>query len=383
MSFNKHRIHGKEYDNCQWTGESITKFFKIPLPRKQQTFVAGKPTKTWGYCYGSASCAMAALKYKRENEWKDVSEEDFKVLNERLNASLERVQEYKDVKPEYQVVPAKSYTVLTAFDGQMTLDEFHALYDHDFQVLAYEQHLPKEETEDEDKKGTPSNAPRPWYITAIKQDENRKTPFQEPVPQVVPRCVAAFVDFMAEELCKGKDSAVMYFSHHNGKAEKKIVIGDLSAAFKYDVNRKATDLLESTGHPVYGDVIMLSKSAKLHIRKHKREAAEKVMQTMEGVVVPAPVVVEVPVPVPVEEESSSESSSEDEEDAALLEKLRTAVKPRARGTRKAKHEEEKKKEEKKEKKEVVVEKRKKEEKKEKKAEKKIEPEKKKKKVAEK
>lgn len=273
-------VHKKLFRICQWTGEAIENYVRIPIPAKL------REGRKWMGCYGSGSTALAAMNHFRSTTWKDiVTEEEWKELCSMLRDSIHRrrdIPEGQD-KPDFALVAAKHYETLKTFSGEMTLEEFHSYYDHEFQQKYLVQEMPKTEKgdgleEEEDPALVTGNAPKPWRITKVGHTEKRDSILQSPDALSVPRCAGAFVEWflkLAHET-EGDEwnSCVIYFDPND---KKKFAIGSLADALTFNVNKKASDLMGAKTKPVFGDVSVIHKSETLKIKHRKRKMAEEVL----------------------------------------------------------------------------------------------------------
>lgn len=194
-------VHQTPLYVCQWTGETISKKFKIPT----------KGLKEWKGCYGSPSVCVSAIAAYGESE--KLSADTIHELYDVLVASL-RFEKGKETSA-FTITPAPNWRRLTQWGGDMDLDSFHDVYDHDFQVESYHQEIssaypgsvdggdeapgkisdvmerpiPASFKEDFD----PPNAPKKWHKRTLKAGAA-----SEPERVVMPRCVRSLIDWLRE-----------------------------------------------------------------------------------------------------------------------------------------------------------------------------------------
>ena len=297
-------VHGKQKRICQWTGESIYNAFKIPLPSKLRT----PHGKTWVGCYSAPSCCLAAMLHLRNTSWNPVvTQEEWEHLMNEFQSSLIRNEAHKTEKPDFKIEAANSFETLSEFGGNLSLAEFKAVYNHDFQVKAYEQIIPKDimtEELDEAKVAKALNSPKPWFLTRVGMDSTKDEGLPNPEELEVPRCAGAFVDWLqalVQDL-EGSEwtSVVLYFDEGD---KKKFGISNLSDALSWSVNKTASLVMNRKTTPVYGNVSIVHKNTALKINKHRRKPMPKVAELPSSTEPMQTDAVEAPQPEPVVEKA--------------------------------------------------------------------------------
>lgn len=265
-------VHKQALQVDQWTGESITTRFKIPR----------KGGKCWGGCYGTPSTALSALAHYIDSN--PMSVDEAHELYDLFQASLRRVPEYSSEK--FTSVPAPSYKNLQMWGGNMSLEEYHAVYDHEFQAKAMTQEIiggvVEPDTEkagdtnnkrarDEMGLGTeigedkrPANAPKLWRLTEQLEGGQSKE-----LRVDMPRCAGSFVEFLRKNVADPAipGAVVVYLHPHQPNIFALGSPGDYAKG----VNRMAVDML---GHvPVFGNVRVYHKN-KLRDGKRRRTPSQ-------------------------------------------------------------------------------------------------------------
>lgn len=133
-------VHGRKRNICQWTGEALDNENKFKVPKED---LSGK----FIGCYGSPGVCLAYMSVlatrlnmakDKQSEWID------KFIN-----SLRRTEFKKEMEYTIKVAPLDPVQMLSIFEGKMSLEEFHALYEHDLQILLFKQVLPLKEKKKE------------------------------------------------------------------------------------------------------------------------------------------------------------------------------------------------------------------------------------------
>lgn len=274
-------VHGKRIYNCNYTGEAITEFFKIPIPSK----LRHKNGKKWTGCYGSVSAAIAQMRILRESEkdWKPfITAEEWDEMCAMLHSSIKRKAGMEEQYPDFVCEPAKHFGLIDTWGGTMTLEQFHEDYKHDLQVKLFEQVIPEDDKVviplDEDDTTRAANAPKPWFYTKISRTQPRKEPIPEGQSIEVPRSAGSFVKFLLNLAKTNKttesSSCVFYF---DASDSKKFAISALSETVNWVVNKKASEVMNAKACPVYGDVVIIHKSPTLKEKGKRRNDAESAM----------------------------------------------------------------------------------------------------------
>eukprot|EP00727_Mastigamoeba_balamuthi_P000691 m51a1_g10619 hypothetical protein (423) ;mRNA; r:57479-59030 len=121
-------VHGVKLQLCQWTGETIKKRFRMPLPRN----------KGWTGCYGAPGIVVSAI-VQNGNQSK-LTPDEINELIDIFEASLRREPGFEQTK--FTITPAPSYKLLKTWGGNLSLQEFHQQYQHDESVEIYRQVIP-------------------------------------------------------------------------------------------------------------------------------------------------------------------------------------------------------------------------------------------------
>ena len=280
-------VHGRSLRVCQWTGEAIHgPVFKIPL----------KGLREFRGCYGSPSVGLAAI--IEASEKGGLNSEETHELIDMFQASLARAEGHEAEK--FTIQTAGSWKNLKQWGGHMTLDEFHATYDHATQATIFVQIIPSVvrlqtaqtelKQEQEQKKaisegagtsteapqveqtdqalppvvnGAPvvfeydsdpdraPNAPKRWRVNALCATPSLAEPVEARI--AMPRCITSCLEFL-KEVYPGKTAVVVYLDPHT---DKTFGVG-LPEDWMSKGNKRASDVLSKT--PVYGQVMLYHKN---------------------------------------------------------------------------------------------------------------------------
>eukprot|EP00727_Mastigamoeba_balamuthi_P003906 m51a1_g13512 hypothetical protein (318) ;mRNA; r:102-1055 len=268
-------VHGVKLQLCQWTGETIKKRFRMPLPRN----------KGWTGCYGSPGVVVSAIVQNGNNTGLSVDE-----INEQIDmfeSSLRREPGFEQVK--FTIIPAPNYKLLKNWGGNLTLEEFHQQYQHDESVDMYKQVIPDKmytetfvdvdteqaparapaETTADEGTGTDSdsdserqpNAPKRWRrsVFSITGKDEAKSRIQ------MPRCSSAWIEFLRAQAEKTScpEAVVLYLHPHQGTI---MGLGN-PKDWGEDGNKAASHALGKS--TVFGDCVVLHKNK---IRERKKRA---------------------------------------------------------------------------------------------------------------
>lgn len=159
-------VHGKQMWLCEWTGEPISKRFRIPAGRG------------WTGTYGSPSCAITAIAHLFAHEDREVIHE----LIDIFEASLRRERGHEQTI--VTIKPSPNYSVLLAWGGSMSLDDFHRTYEHDLQTAVFFQDTQNGEMVANQKK---TDEPAVWHL---RDEEGRMS------ERLVPRGAQTFLEFL-------------------------------------------------------------------------------------------------------------------------------------------------------------------------------------------
>lgn len=276
-------VHRQGLQVDQWTGETMCQMTRFKIPRKGG--------KLWGGCFGTPSTALSGLAQYIEEE--NLDADTAHELYDLFQSSLRRKPGFESVK--FTSAPAPSYKNLTLWGGGQTLEEYHKLYDHDFQVKAFSQAIILGGDEDESvKPGTdpsgpgsvaqsttgtssappqvdeerPLNAPKKWRLSVFGGDQSGEAKLD------MPRCVCSFIEFLKGHITDpGVPGAVVLYLH---PTQNNLFGVGSPADWHGTVNRTASEKL---GHiPVFGTQTKLFHKNKLrdtgsNNRKRKRSGS--------------------------------------------------------------------------------------------------------------
>ena len=257
-------VHGRSLRVCQWTGESLDTYYKIPQ----------KGLKEFKGCFGSPSVCISAIMAHAEKE--NLATEETHELIDMFQSSLFRKPGFENEK--YTINAAPNWSMLKRWGGELDLDQYHRLYDHDKQNSMYYQNIPKcvqletaktelkERAEavaaessapatatnfeyDSDPDRAP-NAPKRWRVNKLGASASVSEPVENRV--VMPRCITSCIEFF-KEAYPGKSALVIYMDPHTDKA---FALG-LPEDWMGKGNRRASDVLGKI--PVYGNVTLYHK----------------------------------------------------------------------------------------------------------------------------
>ena len=242
-------VHKTKLLVCQWTGETILKRFRIPQNGSIGSFTG---------CYGSPSTALAAL-----NEYisaKALSDDQAHELFNMFQASLRKGADYE--KDTHVVQAAPNYHLIDFWGGRMSLEEFHKMYNHAYQIKAYDQEVqgehnipPTEETQSDAPTTSASTRAHPWYHSVVdpkapKEGGNKTEPIE------MPRCAAQWIEFLRvnnPDKEHSPNAIVFYFP----VSDKNIFALGSPHAFNVTGNRPASQILKNTC--VFGPVTFYHK----------------------------------------------------------------------------------------------------------------------------
>jgi len=267
-------VHGEKFMLCQYTGEPITEKYKIPMAK----------LKGWIGCYGSPSVAAAAIFDSATKE--GLTAEEAHELYDQLESTIRRKPGMELVK--YTINVAPPFRLLSTFGGNMSLQEFHAIYGHDDQARIFYQKIPEhilgefeevmpiqtpvgvmkksdvvEGVEEEDET-RPSNCAKRWGhttflpVTGRQPDDSRR--------YTLPRCANSWIEFFRNyaSTTANKDSVVVYLHPTRSNV---FGIGNPNDWLR-DGNKEASDAL--------GKVVVFGRTDVFHktpIRSVKRNPA--------------------------------------------------------------------------------------------------------------
>lgn len=250
-------IHGKTKYLCMWTGEVIEKKFKIPT----------KGAKFWSGCYGSPGACLSALKQHCSDN--NLNQDQFHELHDILRASLKLEPEFKDVK--FTIEPAPSFKSLKEWGGVLSLEEYHAGYNHDSQVKMYYQDtsvVPQMKEGEEGDTGN-LNAPKKWRRLSVSSRGGLSMTDEDQPKVLMPRCIKALNGWLRGFATdtNSPNRVTLYFHASPGN---NCVFAVGAGGDTDTVNRTASEFLGKT--PIHGDVVVFSKS-KMLIPKRKSTGA--------------------------------------------------------------------------------------------------------------
>jgi hypothetical protein len=241
-------VHARGLLVDQWTGETINQRFRIPR----------KGLKTWGGCFGTPSTAIKAL-----SEYIDAAHlnaDEAHELYDVFQASLRRKPGHEQDVFTCQAAP--DYKSLNLWGGTMTLEEYHKLYNHDYQVEAYTQEVlwGKAEEDESGKEKIPVNAPKKWRMTeTLASGQTKETRVD------MPRCASSFLDFMRQNvLTPGIPNAVTIYFH---PSDTRVFGVGIPSEWNERVNKSASEKLGHT--PVFGNVRLFHKNKLKENKKRK------------------------------------------------------------------------------------------------------------------
>lgn len=253
----------------QWSGEAFDSIvrFKIPV----------FDGKKWKGCYATPSTALAALKAHISDNFRDKQDQQA-MLEDLFQSSLRRKSESDPRWSGFIIQAAPHFTELRDFGGAVSLDAYHAKYNHDLQRILFLQEIPKLAQADDEgacvsaaaaAPGDDDGRTRKWHsrrvgIGAAATDEEDQF-------QTLPRCVKGWIDFLRDHATFSTgcpDAITIYFSK---KDKYCFALGPPTAYFK-KCNPQTSSYFDS---PVYGAATVYKHTAIKLPGEEKRKKGKK------------------------------------------------------------------------------------------------------------
>lgn len=246
------KVHKQPFVNCAWTGESLPKEKRYRIPDASCT--------RWTSSFSSPGCAIAYLDGLKAT----IGEEKHKACISALQDSLKRTTEMPDSDLS-DLRAAPSYELLNTFGGSLSLEEFHASYNHDLQVKLVQQECQKLQER------LPTRHARLWFARQYTQSHRVKTKDNIPEMVLVPKNFNGWKKFLLEYAEKG--SVVVTFD-----PEREHVFG-LWKPSSYDFPPKKINHNASVDcrNIMLGPATVMSK--RLFVSKGNRKAAKTLFGT--------------------------------------------------------------------------------------------------------
>lgn len=227
-----------------WTGEAFDAAVRFKIPTGDG--------KKWKGCYATPSTALAALRAHLADTLRDKPDHQAQLVD-LFQSSLRRSSDPDPRTNDFVVLPAPHHSELADFGGALTLDQFHARYNHALQRRMFTQALRTGGEDEGGEEPSGDTQPRPWHARSVAVTAGTSED-GDARQQTLPRCVKGWLDFLREHAIwtQSVDAITIYLSR---KDKYCFALGPPAAYFN-KANPRASAYFDTA---VYGTV---------HVFKH-------------------------------------------------------------------------------------------------------------------